>query len=52
MFALVAFDQSQEFIFKGHSGTPGKGTATQSNWKGGKVCSVLAAAAPTSLIRL
>lgn len=36
MFALVAFDQAWEFLFKGHCGTPGKGTATQRNWKGGR----------------
>lgn len=36
MFAFVAFDQAQEFIFKGHCGMLGKGTATQCNWKGGR----------------
>lgn len=36
MFAFVAFDQAQEFIFKGHCRMLGKGTATQCNWKGGR----------------
>lgn len=52
MFAFVAFDQAQEFIFKEHWGMLGKGAATQRSWKGGKDCSALAAAAPASLIRL
>lgn len=36
MFAFVAFDQGQEFIFKGRWGMLGKGAATQRSWKGGR----------------
>lgn len=51
MLAFMAFDHAL-FIFKGCSGMLGKGTATQCNWKRGKVCSMLATAALSSLDKI